>query len=352
MQDRVRRPSTTFIFLAVVCTAVAAFGGLRAGTVPRPRTIERSLTTAAPQALPYDAGVLGDVVADARGRLFALDVQRRSVLVLARSQDPPVWVGRAGHGPGEFVAPAALALDTAGGLLVMDAGAMRIEAYRTDDAGTKRTGSVPLSFAAEDIAVCDGRLFLLGSWNKFLIHEISRADGGIIRSFAPDSVGADDLMAGYRSSGYLACGPGAALTFLPMLRPDITRYSIMTGERIGELRIPGYEPVHVERTADGGLMFQSPKGRPHDRASSVVTLPDSTQLVQTGILETGATTRHEFSQVRSFLVSWKDLSIREIGTELPRIMGTLGDSVLVVETDPTPRVMAAHLNPPQPEQTP
>lgn len=337
----------------VACTAITAFGVLYTGSETRPPAVERSLTAvSAPQPATYDAGVLADAVSDAHGRLFALDVQRKAILVMDGSRNPPSWVGRPGHGPGEFVAPVSLVLDATGRLLVLDPGTMRIEAFRTDSAGTRGAGHVPLAFPAEDMAVCEGRLFLLGSWNHNLIHEISPVDGAVLRSFAPDSVAADDLMAGYRSSGYLECGPGAALTFLPMLRPELTRFSIATGAQIGTLVIPGYQAVQVERRADGGLTFRSPEGRQHDRASSVTTLPDSTQLVQVGILEEGATTRHEFSQVRSYLVSWDEPSIREMDVELPRIIRAAGDSVLVVETDPAPRVFPARIIPGQPETSP
>lgn len=345
-----RRRAGALVGVVLACAAAAALRDLADRPMSEGPVLAAHLTVAAsPQPVAEDAGVLGDVVSDGRGRLFALDVQRNAILVMDGSHAPPVWVGRAGHGPGEFVAPVSLALDTTGLLLVLDPGAMRIEAYQTGPEGTRRAGSVPLPFPAEDMALCEGRLFLLGSWSNYLIHEISPVDGVVLRSMAPDPIDADDLAAGYRASGYLECGPGASLTFLPMLRPELTRFSIATGMPMGTLVIPGYEPVQVERRADGGLMFRSPEGRQHDRASSVVTLPDSTQLVQVGILEEGATTRHEFSQVRSFLVSWDEPSIRALRVELPRVMRAGGDSVLVVETDPVPRVTSARIFPAEQE---
>jgi hypothetical protein len=328
-----------------VCTAAAWAASLRgaaASSAPAPDAPAATRTLSEP--FTHDSlGVIGDVAADGQGRLFALDVQRKTIVMTPRPGAGPVSVGRAGRGPGELTAPISLAMDPGGRLMVLDPGTMRIEVFRTDDAGTHRTGALPLAFPAEDLVACDGRLFLLGSWNFNLIHEISPADGRIVRSFAPDATAADDLMAGYRSSGYLGCGPGPALTFLPMLRPVLTRFSVATGALIGRVQIPGYEQVRVVHTADGGIMFRAPESGQHHRASSLVTLPDGTQLVQVGTLQEGARTRHEFQEVRSFVVSWDAPSIRSEDPRLPRIVAAAGDSVFVVETEPVPRVTVARI---------
>jgi hypothetical protein len=90
-------------------------------------------------------------------------------------------------------------------------------------------------------------------------------------------------------------------------------------------------------------MFRAPEGGDHHRASSLVTLPDGTQLVQIGTLQEGARTRHEFHEVRSFVVSWDAPSIRSEYPRLPRIVAAAGDSVFVVETEPAPRVTVARI---------
>lgn len=326
--------------LAVLSGARGSSTGPTAGTAAPP-----SLLVLAPAFTDDALGTVADVAADAQGRLFALDAQRRTVVVLAPSGRRGQTIGRPGQGPGEFVAPVSLAMDAGGRLLVLDPGTMRIEAFRVDENGVRRLGAIPLAFPAEDLAECGGRLFLLGSWRFHLIHEISAVDGNVLRSFAPDSIAADDLMAGYRSSGYLECGPGAALTFLPLLRPELTRFSVTTGERTGRLAIPGYRSVQVSRTADGGIMFRAPDGGHHDMASSLVTLPDGRQLVQVGVLEPGARTLHEFREVRSFVVSWNAASIRPAGTALPRIVRAHADGVIVVDSDPAPRVATARIGP-------
>lgn len=347
--------SRRVIAQALACASCAALAFLVASRAPSRAGVAepaaRASTLVLAQTYADDAlGTVADVVADGRGRLFALDAQRQAVVMLAPSAGRGRMIGRPGRGPGEFVAPLSMTVDSGGRLLVLDPGTLRIEAFRTDEDGTHRAGALPLAFPAEDLAACGGRLFLLGSWRYNLIHEISAVDGQVLRSFAPDSIAPDDLMAGYRSSGYLECGPGPSLTFLPALRPELTRYSLATGARIGRLAIPGYEPVQVSRTADGGLMFRAPKSGHHDMASSLVTLPDGTQLVQVGVLEQGARTRHEFREVRSFVVSWDAASIRPAGAALPRIVRASADSVFVVASDPAPRVTAAriHLGPREP----
>lgn len=336
--------SARHLAMALCCATCAAAGlaVLRPGSPP-----SRSVEPPAPaQAAPFtdDAlGVVADVAADARGRRYILDVQRRQVVVTSPSGGPPATIGRPGSGPGEFRAPVSLALDREGRLLVLDPGTLRIEIFRVADTEARRVGALPLAFPAEDLAACGDRLFLLGSWRFHLIHEISPVDGRILRSLAPDSVPSDDLMAGYRSGGYLECGPGPALTFLPMLRPELTRVSLTTGAQIGRLEIPGYQAVRVERTADGGVRFRAPATGDHDRASAVVTLADGRQLVQVGVLERGARTGHEFRDVRSFIVSWEARTVHPVPTKLPRILRAAADSVFIVETEPGPRVSVARL---------
>ncbi len=338
--------SKRLLLLTLACALAVALA-VRAGsrTAPRADPVPGpQLQTLAPPLSDDALGTVADVAVDARGRLFALDAQNRRVLLLAPAALQGQAIGRAGQGPGEFIAPAALVVDTAGRLLVMDRGTLRIEAFRMDDdGGVRHVGSLPLHFPAEDLAECGGRLFLLGSWHFNLIHEISPEDGRVLRSFAPDSIPSDDLMAGYRSSGYLECGPGPALTFLPQLRPELTRYAMETGQQTGRLDIPGYTSVQVSRTADGGLMFRAPEGGKHDMASSLVTLADGSQLVQVGVPEDGARTVHEFGTVRSFVVSWNPASIRPAGQALPRIVRAHADSVFVVDSDPAPRVTAARI---------
>lgn len=343
----IRMNRRTLAGAACACCAALAFAWASRTSAPT-RAADDAVARASvlPVAQPYTDDALGtvaDVVADGRGRLFALDAQRRTVVLLAPDRSRGRTIGRPGRGPGEFVAPISMTLDSRGRLLVLDRGTLRIEAFRMGEDGAERVGALPLPFPAEDIVECGGRLFLLGSWHFNLIHEISAVDGQVLRSFAPDSVPADDLMAGYRSTGYLECGPGPALTFLPMLRPELTRFAVTTGAQIGRLLIPTYKPVQVSRTGDGGLMFRAPTGGHHDMASSLVTLPDGSQLVQVGVLEDGAHTRHEFREVRSFVVSWDAPSIRPADVALPRIMRAHADSLFAVDTDPAPRVTAVRI---------
>jgi hypothetical protein len=329
--------------LCAGCALLAVLPGFRRASSPTGAAGADSPTLALAASFTDDAlGVVGDVASDRQGRLYVLDVQRQTVVVRSPAQPQTMRLGQPGRGPGEFIAPIALALSPDGRLLVLDAGTMRVQVFRTGADGPRPAGSIPLPFPAEDIVECGGRVFLLGSWAFNMIHEISPINGEILRSFAPDAVAPDDLMAGYRSSGYLECGPGPALTFLPMLRPELRRFSLTTGAESGRLEIPRYVQVHVEQRPDGGLMFQAPENG-HDRASSLVTLADGRQLVQVGTLREGARTRHEFPEVRSFLVSWDESSIVPAPHPLPRILRAAGDSVYVVETDPVPSVRAAQI---------
>lgn len=321
--------------------AIALLASCR-GHPPAPPA-EGTAAVAAEQELPDTTlGVVADVVSDRYGRVYALDVMRKSIAVTNPGTERVAWLGRSGHGPGEFVAPLALAMSPEDRLMVMDPGTLRIERYQVTAQGVSPDRPLPLPFPAEDLAVCDGRLFLLGSWNGFLLHEIASRDGRILRSFATSPVSSEDLMADSYATGHLDCAPGGALTLVPLVRPEIRRFSATTGALLGTLRIPGYEAVEVSRHG-AGVMYRAPKGW-HDVASSVFTLADGRQIVQVGPLTAGARTPYEFDAVRSYLVSWQPRSIHPLKNALPRIVRVAAGSTYVVLTDPAPRIRVGRLS--------
>jgi hypothetical protein len=324
-----------------VIAAIALLASCR-GHPPAPPA-EGTAAVAAEQELPDTAlGVVADVISDRYGRVYALDVTQKSIAVTDPRTGRTTRLGRPGHGPGEFVAPLALAMGPQERLMVMDPGTQRIERYQVTAERVSPDRPIPLPFPAEDLAVCDGRLFLLGSWKGFLLHEIAAQDGRILRSFAPSPVPSEDLMADSYATGYLDCAPGGALTVVPLVRPEIRRFSAATGALLATLRIPGYEAVEVSRHG-AGVMYRAPRSGRHDVASSVFTLADGRQIVQVGPLAAGARTPYEFDAVRSYLVSWHSRSIRPLKSPLPRIVRVAAGSTYVVLTDPAPRIRVGRL---------
>jgi hypothetical protein len=276
-------------------------------------------------------GLIGDAVMADGGRSFLLDVMERRIGV-ADGSGSVAWTGSGGRGPGEFLVPVALAVD-ADALYVLDRGNRRIERYRTAIAGLRRDGGVPVEFDAEDLCVSRGRLFVLGAHQGHAIHEISLRDGRVFRSLAPDPQLGNDLLATFRASGYLACGEDE-LTLLPLLRPEVMRFSAQTGAHLGTVALPGYNAVRI-RTAANGIEFRG-EGGTHDVGASVLPLADGRALVQVGSVRPGAATVHEFTSVRSYLVDWRAASAQIVSDTLPRIADLREGWALALETDPEP----------------
>lgn len=335
----------------LACAAAAAVAGRwKPPAVSRPQPaaapatfLESRWRSAERLALgPEPVGLIGDAALAGDTLVYVLDVMRKRVGMLSADGNLAVWTGRPGRGPGEFIDPVALAWTAEGDLYVVDRGNLRIERYSTRSRTLERVGSTAIDFIPEDACVLGERLFVLGARDGRTIHEVS-LDGRVARSFAPDDQLRDDLLATFRAAGHLACGPGESLSFLPMLRPTVHRFSAATGEPLASVTIPDYREVLVVHSGDA-VTFRQPKGG-HDRAGSIVPLGDGTLLVQVGPLRPGSQTAHEFQELRSFLLSWESGSITRLRGELPRVFSSTPAKSLGVETDPEPALFLLTLTP-------
>lgn len=285
-------------------------------------------------------GLIGDAEMGSGGRLFLLDAMERRAGIAAAGGEVS-WTGRPGRGPEELFVPVALAAG-ADVLYVLDRGTRRIQRYRTDGGRLEASGSLPLPFGPEDLCVLDGRVFVLGAFRGYAIHEVSTEDGRVLRSLAPDAQLSDDLLATFRAGGYLSCGPGERIGFLPLLRPEVRLFSAATGALLDTVALPGYNAVLIRKTADA-VEFRGAKGGTHDMGASVVALDGGRMLVQTGAVRPGAATIHEFTSVRTYLVDWRHGSARILSETLPRIAAARSGLALALETDPQPAVRVVRL---------
>lgn len=344
--------TTLRLSLAGVLGAAALAGWMR--TVPPPAPAQNPSPPAAPGFADFDGGddataspaaigLLGDAVWGNGGESFLLDVIEHRIGI-AHGEGAVAWTGGRGRGPGELLIPVALAAH-ADVLYVLDRGNRRIERYRTTGGTLRRSGDgVPLEFGPEDLCVSDGRLYVLGAYRGHAIHEISPDDGRVLRSFAPDAQLADELLATFRAGGYLACGTGGEIDFLPLLRPEVHRFNAATGALLRSAALPEYDAVRVRRTGDA-VEFQA-EGGVHDVAASLVPLGDGRLLVQVGSKPPGATTLHEFASLRSYVVDWGRGGVRVLPDPLPRIADVREGWALALETDPAPAFRRIRFTPP------
>ena len=271
-------------------------------------------------------GLIADVAADGEGRLFLLDAAHKQVVVIERD-GAQRRLGAPGRGPGELLDPVGLAV-YGGRPYVVDRGNQRIQSYAP-------VVSVPVDFVPEDACFApDGRLFVLGAREQYLLHEVSLAERRVIRSILHSPASYDELMRPYHASGFLHCGAGAGLTVLPLLRPEILRIPVGDGP-VRRIRIPGFRETRVRRLHAGAVVYEAPPGGRTDYASTLVPLDDGRLLVQIGPVAQGASA-HEFESLRTFLLSADGRRLQELSASLPRIMLAERDSVVAVHTHPVP----------------
>jgi hypothetical protein len=332
---------------------LVAAGGIAAYTAIGPAPVGKAVESphAVPETLGAGAGsrltvpgsppesafgLVGDV-AVGDGRTFVLDALNQEIGVFSPGGERTAVLGRPGPGPGEFMGPVALAVDdVGGGLYVLDERKQGIDVF--DGGGSAWKRMILLDFPAADLCFLSGRLYVLGGRSGFLLHEVSAADGRVLRSFAPDPDSENPLLRGYRASGYLGCAPSGEIAFLPSLRPEVLRFSAERGNLFGIAPIPGYVAVRVRQTESGGMQFDAPGKDGHDYGSSILPLPGGDWLIQVGRLRKGSTSQHEFESVRSYRLSARDGQVRPLSPRLPRVLAAGSNLVYAVETSPYPAV--------------
>jgi hypothetical protein len=324
------------VSLALACTVAAACAEHAPGASPpdlRPLTQLGRREGDGPSTF----GLVADVGADRRERVYVLDVAEKRLAVFSSDGGFTQSLGREGSGPGEFQVPVALAVDSRERMYVLDLARKALVVFDVSGGKIRRTQDLPLHLDAEDLCTIGDRLYALGARDGRLIHEISGGTGTVIRSIAADPDAGDATMAGVRAAGYLACGPGETITFLPSGRPEVLRFSAATGERLGRLTIPDYHAVEITAQADGRVLFRAPDGKETDNASSITPLPDGRQLIQVGNVVAGGLIP-QFGPVRTLVVDWETGSVVPLPRTHPRVVSGRGNLVFTAETDPYPTV--------------
>ena len=330
------RPGWTAQLGAVLAAAVVALAAIgRPGAVAAPPaglqlTAVSRLGSEEGEGGPA-LGLVADIAVDGHGRTYVLDALLSRVAVFAPEGRPLGYFGGEGSGPGELRHPAAVDVDAGERAYVLDRGNARIAVY--ERGAVSRV--LPLDFGAEDLCHAGGRLYVLGERGGFLIHELAPGTGAVLRSFAPDPIARDPLLRGSRVNGYLGCGPRDELAFLPLLLPEVRRYSRSSGALVGSDPIPGYRAVRIRRHGRSSV-FEAPEGGRHHVGASVVA-HDGGWLVQIGFLRPGAQTQHELEGLQSFVLRDGD-GMRRVTGEPPRLLVIRAGRALAALSDPFPQV--------------
>ncbi|HEX2092937.1 MAG TPA: 6-bladed beta-propeller [Longimicrobiaceae bacterium] len=287
-------------------------------------------------------GAIMDVASDRFGNVYTLDPQVLRISVFDSLGNFLTSVGRAGRGPGEFLAPEALDVDSLNQLYVLDVSNQRVERYVLRGRSLVRTGAFNLPFAAKDLCALGNRLYLLGLHNGASVHQYT-PDGRIVRSFGAVYGRGHTVLERSMARGYLACARQSGIVLLlPLMAGNVHAYSA-SGEFLWRARIPDYRPVMIRTRRDGGVEYRTRNGASHHLASSIVELYPSLALVQVGFLGQGVQARGDFARIDSYAVSLRNGRISKLSRPLPRVVSSMGKRALATQVNPYPKVTVYHI---------
>lgn len=248
-------------------------------------------------------------------------------------------VGRAGFGPGEFMAPRGLIVDEGGLVHVLDPGTGQLSRFRlVDGSPPEFQESVRLDLAGmSDACLIDGELWVLGSGSEHILHHIV-PDGRIARSIA-SPYGEDPIVASATTGGLLSCtsrvGEEPVLLVASELHGSVRAFS-RRGRLLWRTTPPDFLPVHVE-VVDGGVLFKLGPDEFYHKVVSLGLVNDTEIWVQYGRLDAEVKRVEEVVEVQTVILSIEDG--RVLATpDWPRIDAIQGMYAYGVDNHLTPVV--------------
>lgn len=282
-------------------------------------------------------GQITDVAVLPSGEILAVDGQYRTLSAFTASGDPLVEAGGEGRGPGDFVYPSAVGV-MGDEVLVLDAGAMRVERFRLTEAAFEHLGGVTLPFSARSFCVIGDWMVLLGYHEGSLLHRVD-LDGELLGSFG-DEIQEDPIIARLAGNGHLTCVPGGRpwIGVATWNFPEVFAYEL-DGTLRWQATIPGFDGGDIGRSESGsGVRFgPTADGGNPDVVISVVEL-GGRLAVQFGPMLEGMGALEDVTQVRSVWFDGEDGTILQETDEMQRIDARAGAHVLSRGNDPFPRI--------------
>jgi hypothetical protein len=229
---------------------------------------------------------VSDVVLESDGgALFVLDGMARRVSRFALDGTPQGSWGRGGAGPNELIDPVALLSLASDTLVVLNRSSASIQFVVWADDGGREVHRVQLPLRPEDGCTLDGKLFVLGLYDRHIVHVLSR-DGSVVRSLAASAVDWDatdratlvDLaLRAEAAAGSLFCAEEAGLVIHMPRQLGWVRMYLPTGELFRQLSVAGFAgPRRTE--SRGGVRYDIDPDVGHANALTSVAIFDGSRL--------------------------------------------------------------------------
>jgi hypothetical protein len=196
-------------------------------------------------------------------------------------------IGRAGSGPGEFRRPASITFDADGRLHIHDEQRRQISVYALQDTVAVHVEDQQVEWLATDLCAIGNRRFLLLPTRAEFIAEID-ARGAIIHSFGsveqPDNApGADPRIEAsiraFANSARLACDSDSEVIFVLHENTSLVRAFTANGVERWRTTLGAYHAREIHATGSGiSVLATSADGSSHSGVAAAL-LPDDLFMV-------------------------------------------------------------------------
>lgn len=281
-------------------------------------------------------GMIVDGAVDGTGRYYLLDRRKQAIHVFSAEGTFLSSVGRPGSGPGEFVEPAAIALDADDEVYVADADG-RISRFLARGDGLVHDRTFLVGFNPNDLCVSEGKVFVQGPRQRGTIHRYDRS-GTWETSFGPPPSADNSIVAATISVADVVCPDGRDVVvevpmFLPLIR--VFRHD---GTLVRVDTIPGYRPIRVREATPRRTLFDWVTEEGTHRAVSV--LPDGERhlLVQLGLQDSTRTAAWDYQAIVTHRYDLETGRRVGSGTGLPWLLAWTDRWAASLDPVPYPRV--------------
>lgn len=285
----------------------------------------------------YVFGQIADVAGLPSGQILVLDAQYRRLTMFSADGNFLARVGRAGRGPGEFIAPVALAVN-GNEVLVLDVGQARVHAFQLAEKSLEFSGSIPVPASTRSMCAMTGFLIAFGYQRGHMVHVLTRA-GEPVRWFG-QPFHSDPVVAQLATNGKVECieGEVPGVIVFPTNFPTVYAYNL-DGTARWSAKLPGFDGGMIRRGPSGiGVAYgAAADGGPSDLGVSAVVVGERL-LVQWGEAFQGMSSIEDITSVTSAVIDLDSGHILEVLRDMPRLNVATADRLFSHANDPFPRL--------------
>lgn len=226
--------------------------------------------------------------------------------------------GRKGQGPGEFAHAGGLAFDKNSRELIATTLDGRITTYTASESEFRMIEAKSLGVGLDKLCLLNDALYVATFREGYLIHDVSRTELTITRSFG-EPFSDDPVLGATLALGLITCVPDQDVILFAELRLPFLRSYTADGILRWEIPIDGFLQHRITRTPTGVLYRGPENGELADMVVSVLDLGSGLALVQFGKLGLGLSSLEEIVQVQSRFYSIETGAELLRTDELPRL---------------------------------